>query len=98
MLQVQATVCMEKGSTQTNPLLLSSTKNASTSTDDLYAMIPFCIEAIQDDDKAVLFHTGFPSYMLLMICFNFLGPETSVLSYQKSLVTEKLVLWDGIDC
>ena len=54
---VQATVFMEDGSTQTNSLLISSTKNAST-TEDLHAMIPFCIEAIQDDDKAVLFHTG----------------------------------------
>ena len=50
---VQATVCMEEGSIQSNPLMLSSIKNVSMSTDDLYAMIPFCIEGIQDDDKAL---------------------------------------------
>lgn len=33
--------------------------------------IPFCIEQIQNDDNAVRFYTGFPTYKVLMACFIF---------------------------
>lgn len=39
---------------------------------------------IQEDDEKVRFYTGFPSYAVLMICFNFLGKGSSKLNYWGS--------------
>ena len=39
------------------------------------------IEAIKEDDKAITFYTGFTSYMLLMVCFDFLGPAVATLCH-----------------
>ena len=97
--EIQATVITEEASTDINTKLLGD-KDVSTSTDDLD--VPshrFSIEAFKDDDKAIRFYTGFPSFMCLMICYNFLGPavaplfyyekscgkETSVMGHHKSL-------------
>ena len=35
------------------------------------------------DDKVILFYTGFPSYLLLLTCFNFLSLEAAVLCHDK---------------
>ena len=83
--EIQATVITEEASTDINTKLLGD-KDVSTSTDDLD--VPshrFSIEAFKDDDKAIWFYTGFPSYMCLMICYNFLGPAVAALfNYKKS--------------
>ena len=49
---------------------------------------PFRIEQIQDDDKLVNFYTGFPSFLHLLACFQFLGPAVAVLSYDSSKVIQ----------
>ena len=41
--------------------------------------IPFRIEQIQNDDDAVRFYTGFPTFKILMTCFIFLGGSVSKL-------------------
>ena len=41
--------------------------------------IPFRIEQIQNDDDAVRFYTGFPTFKILMACFVFLGESVSKL-------------------
>lgn len=81
--EIQATVTTEEASTDINPGLLNIAKHVCTSTDDLNAQAPFNIESIKHDDKAILFYTGFPSYTLLLTCFNFLGPAAAVLCYDK---------------
>ena len=82
--EIQATVTTAEASTDINPGLLNVVKHVSTSTDDLNApQAPFNIESIKHDDKAILFYTGFPSYILLLTCFNFLDPAAAVLCYNK---------------
>ena len=49
---------------------------------------PFRIEQVKDDDKLLNFYTGFPSFLHLLTCFNFLGPAAAVLSYDPSKVIE----------
>ena len=74
----------KEASTEINTKLLRD-KDISTSTDDLKALLPqFNIECIEDDDKAILFYMGFPSYMLLLTCFNFLGAAATVLCNNES--------------
>ena len=51
--------------------------------DGSFKVTPFAIEAIQYDDKAVLFYTGLPSYTYLLTCFNFLGPAVATLNYHS---------------
>ena len=43
--------------------------------------VPLRIEQIQDNNDAVRFHTGFPTFKILMACFLFLGESASKLSY-----------------
>ena len=56
--------------------------DASTITEqDFSESTPLRIEQIQDDQKCLHFYTGFSSFQMLMVCFNFLGPAVSKLSY-----------------
>jgi len=68
-------------STQTEvPLVMYS--DASTMTEeDTSQSIPLRIEQIQGDQKCLQFYTGFVSFQMLMVCFNFLGTAVSKLSY-----------------
>ena len=68
--EVQAVVTTEEASTEINPELLNIARHvATTTTEDLNApATQFSIESIQHDDKAILFYTGFPSYILLLTC------------------------------
>ena len=85
--EVQAVVTTEEASTDINPGLLNIARHVATTTEDLNAPATrFSIESIQHDDKAILFYTGFPSYILLLTCFNFLGPAAMVLCYDKKSV------------
>ena len=81
--EIQATVITEEASIDINTKLLGD-KDVSTSTDDLD--VPshhFNTEVFKDDDKAIQFYTGFPSYMCLMICYHFLGPAVAALFYYE---------------
>jgi len=81
--EIQATVINKEASTEINTKLLND-KNASTSTDDLETpLTQFCVETFKDDDKAIRFYTGFPSYMLLIVCYNFLDPAVAHLCYHE---------------
>ena len=42
---------------------------------------PFLLEQIQDDNQAIKFYTGFPTFSHLIACFNFLGPAVFNLCY-----------------
>ena len=42
---------------------------------------PFRIEQIKDDDQAIKFYTGFPTFLHLVTCFNFLRPAVVSLCY-----------------
>ena len=56
--------------------------DASTMTEeDCSESTPLRIEQIQNDQKCLHFYTGFLSFQMLMVCFNFLGPAVSKLSY-----------------
>ena len=61
-------------------------------------MLPNClvtafrIEQIANDNKLVHFYTGFEDYEKLMICYKFLGPCVSQLSYWKKGVGERDLL------
>ena len=56
--------------------------DVSTMTDeDDHQSTPLRIEQIQDNQKCVQFYTGFVSFQMLMVCFNFLGSAVSELSY-----------------
>ena len=97
--EIQATVTTEEASTDINPGLLNIAKHVSTSTDDLNApQAPFNIESVKHDDKPIPFYSGFQSYVLLLTCFNFLGPAAAVLCYDKKALIQRLVLWDAKDC
>ena len=79
--EIQATVTTAEASTEINTRLLRD-KDVSTLTDDLKVSLPlFSIECIEDDNKAILFYTGFPSHTLLLTCYNFFGPAATVLCY-----------------
>ncbi len=39
---------------------------------------------MKDDNKKVLFYTGFPTYTHLLACYNFLGPAANCLCYWGS--------------
>ena len=43
--------------------------------------IPLRIGQVQNDDDAIRFYTGFPTFKLLMACYLFLGESVSKLSY-----------------
>ena len=47
-----------------------------------------CIEQIKDNDKLVNFYTGFPSFLHLLACFEFLGPAVAMLSYDPTRCIE----------
>ena len=51
----------------------------------------FRIEDIQDDDKLVLFYTGFVSYMVFSAFFEFLRPVVNNLNYWG--IFTKYALW-----
>ena len=85
--EVQAVVTTEEASTDINPGLLNIARHVSTTTDDLNVpATQFSVESVKHDDKAILFYTGFPSYILLLTCFNFLGPAAMVLCYDKKSI------------
>ena len=44
----------------------------------------FCIENISRDDKEVIFYTGFPNYICLKACYDYLGPAVNDLKYWGS--------------
>ena len=57
-------------------------QHRGTITDDSEAdATPFRLEQIKDDDQAVKFYTGFPTFLHLMTCFNFLRPAAFNLCY-----------------
>ena len=68
---------MSDASMQTELLRCST----MTDEDDEHIVAPFSIEQIKDDNKMIRFYTGFPSFQLLMVCFQFLGSAVSNLSY-----------------
>ena len=45
---------------------------------------PFRLEQIQDDDKFISFYSGFPSFLHLLACYQFLGAAVATLSYGPS--------------
>ena len=45
---------------------------------------PFRLEQIQDDDKFISFYSGFPSFLHLLACYQFLGAAVATLSYDPS--------------
>ena len=60
-------------------------QHRETITDDSEADArPFRLEQIKDDDQAVKFYTGFPTFLHLMTCFNFLGPAAFNLCYSAT--------------
>ena len=73
--------------TSTDDIEMTQPSTESAEDDDMedssLKMTPFTIEAIQHDDKAVLFCMGFPSHTYLMTCFNFLGLAVAVLNYHS---------------
>ena len=82
--EVQAMITTEEASTDINQRLLNNARPFSTMTGDLNSpATQFSIGSIKHDDKAILFYIGFPSYILLLICFSFLGPVAMVLCYDK---------------
>ena len=62
------------------PVVTYSDASTMTEEDDNQST-PLRIEQIQDDQKCLHFYTGFLSFQMLMVCFNFLGTATSKLSY-----------------
>ena len=62
------------------------TADASTLTDPSTQLPPFRIELFADNDEAIQFYTGFESFHLLMLCFNFLGEAADHLQYRGSTV------------
>lgn len=44
----------------------------------------FCLVNICEDDKKVLFYTGFPNYATLKVCYDYLGPAVHKLIYWGS--------------
>ena len=44
----------------------------------------FCIENISRDDLEVTFYTGFPNYICLKACYDYLGPAVNDLKYWGS--------------
>jgi len=50
---------------------------------DLTAL-KLCIENILKDDQLVTFYTGFPSYITLKSCYDYLGPAVNSLIYWGS--------------
>ena len=47
-----------------------------------------CIKQIKDNDKLVNFYTGFPSFLHLLACFEFLGPAVAILPYDPTRCIE----------
>ena len=43
----------------------------------------FSLDKIKDDDSAILFYTGFPSYQSLMSFYSFIEPKLSKMQYWK---------------
>ena len=77
-----ARVVTSEASTQTElPTVSCVDANTMTEEDNVENTTPFRIEQIKDDSKMVKFYTGFPSFQLLMVCFQFLGSAASNLSY-----------------
>ena len=75
---VQATVTTAEASTE----ISKNIGGIGTMTDDLEKKISaFCIKAIKDNEKAITYYKGFPSYLHLMICWNFLGAAVNALHY-----------------
>lgn len=64
------------------PLRIECTEDGDVA-DVAIEMTFFTIEAIQDDDKAILLYTGFPSHLYLMTCSNFLSPAVATLNYHS---------------
>ena len=54
-----------------SPSVSTSINHKATQT----AFPAFCIEAIQDDNNAIHFYTGFENHGMLLICYEFLGPS-----------------------
>ena len=48
------------------------------------ATLKFCIENISSDDQEVTFYTGFPNYICLKACYDYLGPLVDDLKYWGS--------------
>ena len=77
-----ARVVTSEASIQTElPTVSCVDANTMTEEDNVENTTPFRIEQIKDDSKMVKFYTGFPSFQLLMVCFQFLGSAASNLSY-----------------
>ena len=49
----------------------------------------FSLENIKDNNKLVVFYTGFPSYSALNTCFTFLGPAVNFLQYHEAGALER---------
>ena len=62
---------MSDASTQTELTVSYSDASTMTDEDDYHIITPFSIEQIKDNDKMIRFYTGFPSFQLLMVFFNF---------------------------
>ena len=57
-------------------------KHVSVMTEDVTNIaVPFSIDQIKDNGKAISFYTGFPSFACFLVCFQFLGPAAVNLQY-----------------
>ena len=83
---VQCSAQLDCKATQTDA---ATFKNVEVQTDEMNEYVtPFRIEQVKSDDKLLNFYTGFPSFLCLLTCFNFLGPAATVLSYDPSKIIE----------
>ena len=49
----------------------------------------FRVENICNDDNKIKFYTGFATFSVLMVCFNFLGPAVDKLTYRSNGKSER---------
>lgn len=54
------------------------------------------MDKVKDDDSAVLFYTGFPSYGALISFFNFIEPKlTKAVLERREIVERETVIPNG---
>jgi len=85
---VQCSVEVVSKQTQTDTASVHQIIQTDEQDDEDSEVTPFRIEQIKDNDKLVNFYTGFPSFLHLLICFRFLGPAVTALSYDPDKTVE----------
>ena len=64
--------------------LIEQLKESVMNLEAKLASSKFCIENISTDDQEVTFYTGFPNYICLKACYDYLGPAVNDLKYWGS--------------